>query len=144
MLSKFIRHGEKGENRTNSCLSTTRHGSDAFCRAVRSITSPDLCRDSFYYILVSEQGVESNYPGHAALVSGASCDPDLDTLSRGIFLTKKMAMKKEVTMGTTLAIEALELELLIIDLYSRLYADNEAVKPYPRPNEARFEKGKSK
>lgn len=86
----IARHGEKGENRTNSAQSRTRHGSDAVCRYVK-FASPEISYESFYYIKVSEHGGGSDSPQGRASCPGSVMpffDPDHER--RGIFLRQTL------------------------------------------------------
>ncbi len=95
IFQKFLKHGLKGENLTNNASSKTRHGSDAFCRHVRSIANPELCYDSFFYLLVSGFGGDANL---FKAVRYESALPFIltPTLSRGISLASENVITKEV------------------------------------------------
>lgn len=87
---QFARHGERGENRTNSCKSTTRHGSDALCRYTK-FASPDICYANFYYLKFSDHGgggahIARNVASFAGRCIPFSFGPDVDVRHRGIFL----------------------------------------------------------
>lgn len=90
---KYARHGERGENRTNSCKSKTRHGSDAVCRYMK-FASPHICYENFYYLKFSDHGGGgSDVACYNASRSGrvVICHCDLDALNahRGHFLHAK-------------------------------------------------------
>ncbi len=87
---KYARHGERGENRTNSCASKTRQGLDAVCRYMK-YACPDICYDNFFYLKFSDHGGgTSNLIRSGAVVQNrvASHFFSLDALRQGFFLKK--------------------------------------------------------
>lgn len=120
IFQKFLKHGQKGENLTNNASSKTRHGSDAFCRHVRSIANPELCYDSFFYLLVSGFGGDANL---FKAVRYESALPFIltPTLSRGISLNIRKRDNKGGSMNHILNLDDTERELIKAELFERLY-----------------------
>ncbi|NLI98410.1 hypothetical protein GX441_07100 [bacterium] len=96
IFKKFLSRALRGENRTNNSSSKTRHGSDAVCRYIRSIANPDICFDSFFYLLVSGYAGGNSEASMAAYVRADALDSSLDALRRGFYFAEINGITKEV------------------------------------------------
>jgi len=125
-LRMFARHSDKGENRTNSCSSKTRHGSDAICRYIK-FASPDICYANFLLpeVLRSRRGRIKLVQMQRGLVR-PRCVLHLKPrrFTSRYFLTNNQCSTgiKEVSMCHRLELEKREKELFKQELIARLEA----------------------